>query len=292
MKAKSFSQLLKSGFATSLILALGAESQALVISPSGVASGNWNIEFKSTLERGKVEPNENRSSFQDAEIDVHQFSVTQRIEGLSFGSDHFLRLDLKYLKSGKEEVAGQVFYDADTGNAATLSGGFNFVHEPTYKSGFYASVTPIANFNNEKFSVPRIDLWGVGFRTLVELGKTFFIEDSLHYGSGIPGNQNSYLAFTHLFALRVNNLVNVPMTIQWGPYAELDTSERRDTKYDAAFSSAGTQDRIRSMKVGVISSIEFSITKDTYGTATFVQKLGGYDAPATNALSFSLGMNF
>jgi hypothetical protein len=52
----------------------------------GVTSGNWNIEFKSTFERGKVEPNENRSSFQSPEIHVHQLSATQRIENFSFGS--------------------------------------------------------------------------------------------------------------------------------------------------------------------------------------------------------------
>lgn len=291
MKIKNLSPSRTALFASALIL-FGLQANALVSSPSAVGHGQWNIELKSTFERGKVEPHENRSSFQSAEIDVHQLALTKGVEGFSFGSDNFLRLDLKYLKSGKEEVSGQSFYAADTGHAATLTGGFNLAHDPAYKAGLYLSLTPISEFNKEKFSVPRVDVLGLGFNSSVELNAIFFIEDSLHYGSGIPGHQNSYLAFTHLFALRLDSVIGSQASIKWGPYAELDTSERRDSKYDAAFSAPGTQDRVRSMKVGVISSVEFAITKETYGIATYVQKLGGYDAPATNALSIALGVNF
>lgn len=282
----------KSALFAGVLVIFSLQANALVSSPSAVSEGQWNVELKSTLERGKIEPNENRSSFQTAEIDIHQLSVTKGVESFSLGSDYFLRLDLKYLKSGAEEVSGQVFYAADTGHAVTLTGGFNLVHDPAYKAGLYFSLTPVAEFNKDKFSVPRVDLWGLGFKSSIELSRTFFIEDSLHYGSGLPGHQNSYLAFTHLFALRLDAAVESQASIKWGPYAELDTSERRDSKYDAAFSPAGTQDRIRSMKVGVISSIEFGLTRETYGSVTYVQKLGGYDAPATTALSIALGANF
>jgi hypothetical protein len=265
---------------------------ALVTSPSIVGAGGWNVELKSMLERGKIEPNENRSSFQSAEIDVHQLSITKGLEGLSFGSDHFLRLDLKYFQSGEEQVAGQTFYAADTGNAATISFGFNFTHDSQLSSGMYISVSPITNFNQDKFSVPRIDLWSLGFRTSAEINDKFYVEDIVHYGSGIPGKQNSYLGFTHLFALRLNPIIRAPVSVKGGPYAELDTSERTDSKYDSAFSPAGTQDRIRSMKVGVISAIEIQLSEQSYGSVTYVQKLGGYDAPATNATAVAFGFNF
>ncbi len=268
------------------------DSMALVSSPVSAGDGRWNVELRSTLERGKIEPNENKASYQSAEIDVHQLSITKGLENTSYGSDHFARVDLKYLKSGEERVGGQIFYGVDTGSVATLSYGFNFVHDPKYTSGIYLSVSPVTNFNKEKFSVPRVDLWSIGFRTSAELSDKVYIEDSIHYGSGIPGEQNSYLAFTHLFALRLDTIVGLPLTLKWGPYAELDTSERTDSQYDAAFSPSGTSDRIRSMKVGVVSSVEFALTKQSYGTVTYVQKLGGYDAPATNAFSLAIGMNF
>ena len=189
-------------------------------------------------------------------------------------------------------MAGQTFYAADTGHAATLSFGFNFIHDLKFASGLYFSISPIINFNKENFSVSRVDLWSLGFGTSVELNDYFYIEDNLHYGVGIPGKQNSYLAFTHLFALRLDKTVDAPVSIKWGPYAELDTSERKDSRYDAAFSHAGTQDRIRSMKVGVVSAVEFRVTEKMYGSILYVQKLGGYDAPATNAVSLTLGSKF
>jgi hypothetical protein len=188
------------------------ESMALASSPISAGDGRWNVELRSTFERGKIEPNENRSSYQSAEIDVHQLSITKGLENFSFGSDHFVRVDLKYLKSSEERVGGQTFYGSDNGSVGTLSYGFNFAHESTYTSGIYFSASPITSFNKEKFSVPRVDLWSVGFRTSAELSDKVYIEDSLHYGSGIPGKQNSYLAFTHLFARRLNTLVQLPLT--------------------------------------------------------------------------------
>jgi hypothetical protein len=267
-------------------------SNALVTSPSGSQTGAWTAEWKSTLERGKVEPNENRSSFQSAQIDVHQLGISKGLDISSYGSDHFARIDLKYFKSSEESVAGQTFYQADTGNALSLSYGFNFVHEPSFAAGVYFSATPLIYFNKDKFSVPRIDLWNLGFKTSVKISDRFFTENNVHYGSGISGKQNSYLAFTNLFGFRLSPESSQAPILKWGPYAELDTSERTDPQYDQAFSPPGNSDRIRSMKIGVVSSIGASISENTYGTLTYVQKLGGYDAPATNAVSLSLGYSF
>lgn len=36
----------------------------------------------------------------------------------------------------------------------------------------------------------------------------------------------------------------------------------------------------------------FEAKAHIYGSATYVQKLGGYDAPATNATAIALGLNF
>lgn len=256
-------------------------------SPDGSPPGRWNVEWKTVLERGKIEPNENKSSFQDAQIDVHQLGVTKSLDGLRFGADHFARIELKYFKSGSETVGGREFYSTDHGKSVSLSYGFNLVHEPSYTSGIYFSVSPLIDFNTSKFSVPRIDLWNLGFRTSVELSDQLFVEGGLHLGSGIPGKQNPYLAFSNLFALRAAYWI-----LRFGPYAEIDVGERTDAAYDAVYSPIGTQDRIRSVKVGFISGIEMPLSKDLVSSLAYVQKLGGYDAPATNALSFAIETNF
>lgn len=267
-----------------------AQSYALVSSPSTVANGEWVIEAKSIFERGKVEPNENKDSYQQAEINIYQLALSHGLTGSSFGSDHYFRVDYRYFTSGKEEAAGQVFYEKDTGNVATLTYGFNLVHEPVYSAGIYASVSPLSSYNKDKFSSPRVDLWALGFRSGLELSPSWFTESSIHYGSGQPGRQNSYLALTNLFGFKLSELVGWPMTLKFGPYAELDTQDRTDTKYDAAFSASGRTDRIRSMKVGTIVAIDINLPSSWFISGGYVQKLGGYDAPATHALYASLGL--
>lgn len=274
------------------VLLMGGNSLAFVSAPSTAGDKDWSVEAGAVYERGKVEPNENRNSFQSAKIDIYQLGVTKKLKGLEWGSDHYLHLDYKEIRSAKEEVNSQVFYDADQGQVLTASFGFDFVHEPKFKSGAYVQVSPSIRINKDKFSNPRVDVWGVGFKTYLELGDLIYSEDLLHIGSGIPGHQNSYLAWSHLFAAKLERYVGSPVVLKWGPYAELDTSERTDSAYDSAFTPAGTRDRIRSMKVGTISAVEFLLPQDAYGSIGYVQKLGGYDAPATQAFSLKLGINF
>ncbi|MCO5142549.1 MAG: hypothetical protein M9962_05610 [Oligoflexia bacterium] len=280
-------------FLISIFLALSPfNSKALVSSPSGIAEGEMNIELKAIAERGKVEPNENVASHHAAKINIYQLSVSRGLSGIGFGLDHFLRLDAKFFQSGREEVNRQIFYSKDNGKSLTVTYGFNFVHTTAHSAGIYASLTPYAKFNKDKFSLPRIDLWALGFRSGLELNKLWFIEDSVHYGSGFSGRQNSYLAFTHLFALRLEPLVSLPMILKIGPYAELDLKDRYDEKYDTAFSAVGRRDRIRAMKVGFLGTVDITFSDTLYSSLSYVQKLGGYDAPATNATALTIGANF
>ncbi|NJL23876.1 MAG: hypothetical protein HC902_00940 [Calothrix sp. SM1_5_4] len=244
------------------------------------------------MERGKVEPNENRDSYQSAEIDIYKLSLARGFGDLSFGKDHFLRFDYSRFTSGKEQVGSQVFYEKDTGNVATFIYGFNFVHELSYSAGVYLSVSPLTDYNKEKFSTPRVDLWSIGLKSGLEINSSWFLEGLLHYGSGIPGQQNSYVAFTQLVGLKLAETIAFPLTLKFGPYAELDMQDRNDSKYDTAFSAPGRTDRIRSMKIGTVSSLDAEISRNWYVSAGYVQKLGGYDAPATNATFASLGVKF
>lgn len=267
-----------------------SNAAALVSGPSALSAGEWNVEMRTVFERGKIEPNENRASFQSAQIDIYKLTVARGLSDLPFGQDHSVRLDYLRFTSGREAVGAQVFYEQDTGNVATLTYGFNFVHEASYSAGMYLSASPLTNYNQRKFSSPRVDLWALGLKTGLEISEAWILENSVHYGSGIPGRQNAYVAFTQLAGFKFS--LGVPLTLKLGPYAELDMQERVDAEYDAAFSAPGRSDRIRSMKVGTVISLDAKISSKWYLGAGYVQKLGGYDAPATNASFASLGAKF
>tara|TARA_B110001454_G_C12721908_1_gene435061 strand:- start:2699 stop:3565 length:867 start_codon:yes stop_codon:yes gene_type:complete len=267
-------------------------SFALVTGSAALNENEKKIELRAIQERGKIEPNENRASFQSAKIDIHQISYQQNIGDLSLGGkNHFLKIDFNSFTSGEESVSGQVFYTQDKGQVATLTYGFSFVHELTHVAGLYVSISPYIDFNKKKFSVPRVDNFAFGIPLGIELTPGWNLESLTHYGSGISGDQNSFLSFSNQIGYRVIGVLPRPFFIKYGVYAELDTSERRDEKYDQAFSPTGTSDRIRSMKYGTITSINFDFDKIYLGIDQ-VQKLGGYDAPATNALAVSLGGKF
>lgn len=266
----------------------GSPAYALVSSPGSVGAGEWGAEAGTVLERGKVEPNENLSSHQPARINILRASISRGIAGPDFGTDHFIRADLKYIDSGREE-AGQLFYDRDRGAAATLTYGFNLLHEENFLAGAYASVSPYIGLNKDKFSLPRVDLFALGLKAGLRAGPSWLIDSSIHFGSGIPSHQNPYIALTQTLGYELSSRLGLPVTVRLGPYAEFDLKDRYDTRYDAAFSPAGRRDRIRSAKFGVLASADISFTQNYFSTVTYVQKLGGYDAPATNALALSIG---
>lgn len=278
-----------------LVLAVTAVSincLALVTGSSVLNENEKRIEFRTIQERGKIEPNENRASFQSAKIDINQISYLQSIDEIkTWGKNHFFRADYKSFTSAEESVSGQIFYSQNQGKSLTLTYGFSFVHELTHLAGIYFSISPLIDFNRKKFSVPRVDNFSVGLPFGLELLPGWSLESLTHYGSGLSGDQNSYLSFSNQIGYRVSGLLSRPFFVKYGVYAELDTSERIDNSYDQAFSPAGTSDRVRSMKYGTLTSAHFDF-ETFYFNFDFVQKLGGYDAPATNALALTLGGKF
>ncbi len=266
-------------------------AQALISSQEQGNEGDWKVELRTTLERGKVEPTENTGSFQKAKINIHDFSAAHFFRA-GFGSRHFAKLQVRSFTSGREEAAGQLFHEKDTGIALTLTYGFDLVHELRYSLGIYGSLTPFADFNRSKFSQPRVDLANLGFQLGVGLTDSLHLENLLHFGLGYPKQQNSYLALSQALGWKMESSLHIPATLKFGPYLEMDLQERYDDKYDAAFSPAGRPDRIRSAKFGLLGSLDLGLGNYWYTGLTYVQKIGGYDAPATNATSLNLGRLF
>lgn len=265
---------------------------ALVSSPATVSEGKSALEVKAMVDRGKVEPNENMTSYQSANINIYQLSFSRGLSSPGFGFDHFIRVEYRYFNSGKEQVGSQVFYEKDSGHVASVSYGFNFVHERAFSAGMYLSVSPLAVLDRNKFSNPRVDWVAAGLKSGVELSNSFFLEHLVHFGSGLPPKQNSYLAFAQNLGFKMKEAVSIPVSIRAGPYVEVDLRDRFDSKYDSVFSAPGRTDRIRSVKMGVFAGLDLVISENWYGTLGYIQKLGGYDAPATNATYGSLGLKW
>lgn len=55
--------------------------KSFVSGPSTIDAGYNYISFGTQVERGKVEPNENRSSFQNAQINIHKLKYIHGLDG-------------------------------------------------------------------------------------------------------------------------------------------------------------------------------------------------------------------
>jgi len=233
-------------------------AMAFVSGPSSVNAGEQYLSIGTQAERGKVEPNENKASFQSAQINIYK---------------------LKYVR-GLESLPG-----LSTSNVY-------FVHEADKQLGFYAQLSPGRTYNKNKFSNPRLDLFALGLTTSFNVTDNLFQRNLIHYGSGDTPSQNAYLVVDTGFGYRLNQLAGRPFTIAGSLFFEADMTERTDPSYDAAFSPSGTQDRIRAFKYGTLLGVDVALTNKVNLNINYLQKLGGYDARSTQIYTANIGYKF
>jgi hypothetical protein len=148
-------------------ISFSISSFAAVAPTEGVSgSKNQSVSLGAQLERGKIEPNENRSSFQTADINVYTAAYSYKMADDFYIPKLTLKIEGKSFTSGEEKVNGQLFYDKDSGSAVSVSGSAPIFEEPTSAMAAYFSITPYIQFNEDKFSVPRIDQFAGGLQSL------------------------------------------------------------------------------------------------------------------------------
>ena len=260
--------------------------------PSSVNAGDNYISLGTQAERGKVEPNENRASFQDAQIDLYKLKYVRGLEGLLGLRTSNVYFEFGSFNSVQEQVGSTLFYEKDQGSYLTLGFSGDILHEPDKQFGFYLQVSPSRSYNKNKFSNPRLDLFALGLTSAFNITDNFFQKSLIHYGSGDGTSQNSYLAVDSGYGYRLNHLVGRQFTISGSLFLEADLSERKDQSYDTAFSPAGTQDRIRTFKYGTLLGADLAIADQVNLNINYLQKLGGYDARSTQIFTASLGFKF
>lgn len=273
-------------------LLLSSKSYAFVSGPSSVNAVENYVSVGTQVERGKVEPNENRSSFQDAQIDIYRLRYIRGFDGLLGLSRSNIYLEYGSFNSAKEQIGSNLFYDKDQGSYLSLGFSGDVVHDLDKQFGFYLQATPSRSYNKNKFSNPRLDLFTLGLTSAFNITENFFQKNLIHYGSGDGSAQNSYLAIDTGFGYRLNHLVGRQFTISGSLFLEADVSERKDALYDTAFSPAGTQDRVRAFKYGTLFGADIAITNQINFNINYLQKLGGYDARSTQIYTANVGLKF
>ncbi len=265
---------------------------SFVSGPSSVSEGEKYLNFQIQQERGKIEPNENRSSFQDARIDLGKIKYVQSLSESYLFSRSSLNIEYAEFSSGEERVGTDFFYEKDEGRYIVLGFSGDLMHDLQKQFSVFLQITPFKKYNQNKFSNPRVDLFSFGFQSSLHVTDNLFQKNLLYIGSGDTKDQNSYFAIDTGFGYKLNNVFQRQFTVNGSLFFEGDTSERKDPKYDSVFSPAGTEDRIRSFKYGLLFGLDIELADQINLFISSLSKLGGYDARSTQIFNLGIGKKF
>lgn len=299
------------------VLGLCSHARALITTPVGGTPGSIDVNAGATLERGKVEPNDDQDSFQSASWEMYTLGAGYSVGDAGGLKDLFFRVEYSYYTAPAEIVtaplapgarcpvmrqAGCEIHPADDGHLVMPQLGFNLIHEPNHSLGVYVKATLPIGINQDKFVVPRLDLIGGGLIWGNRYAPWFFVQTGFFIGSGpTSGAQNATIAVFHYFGFEGKRwLPTGDVGLRIGPYFDGDLSERFDDAYDDAFfagvpvaagsapaAPGDTRDRVRMMRFGVSLAAYAQVARSIAIEAGYTQKIFGYDTPATQF--FTLG---
>ena len=283
-----------------------ASTYGYVGGASGSSQNETRVEASASLERGLIEPNENEDSWQDANWNLFNLGLVHTFGTIGPLKDVFVRVGGVFFTSPAEEnertqVSENLcrgtflgngrcrFYDSDRGAIVRAAFGGNFIHASKYILGFSVETNVPISVNLDKFANPRVDYVAGSIQLGVQLTDWLTYETNIYVGTGTFGSQNAQLAYTQLFGFHHSRF-----GVRVGPYADADVTERFDERYDAAYTTGfpEVQDRIRMARFGVVTSPYVHITDRITAQATYLQKLFGYDAPATRVFDLGVSVAF
>ena len=283
---------MKFGMAGLLATFISFNAVALVSGVNAVEEGESRIGIEAQTEGGKIEPNENKASFQDADIKVNRLKYSYGLGDFFKLSNVNINIEYGQFTSKEERVGASLFYPSDAGNYMSVGFSAELVHDADKVLGLYLNVIPTSSYNEKKFSNPRVDLYSLGLNSSFNISENVFQKNLIYYGSGDGQDQNPYLAIDTGFGFRLNKLVKFPLFLFSSLFLEADLKDRYDNSYDAVFSATGTQDRIRAFKYGSLLGLAAEVTNEINITFDYLQKLGGYDARSTQISKMGLSYKF
>jgi hypothetical protein len=261
---------------------------------------------------GNVEPTERPTTFQDADIKIFNVGAGYTIGEVGPFSQFYVRVDGAYFIAGEEsitdpgdELYGTKMFGEDRGGYVTATVSTNFIHEPRYTFGAYLQGTVPIDVSFQKFSSVRLH-WIAGGTTVgvfltdpTKLVRLAF-SNRLFVGSGAYDGDyqhNASAAMTNLFSLEFARwLLPWRMGISVGPYFAADVNEHVNRVYHDAYARLSPDlvegDRIRSMQLAVAVLPYFEITDHAALELGYVQRLFGYDLPATQYWNAGIRVSF
>ncbi len=318
MRARTLGLRTAVALAVSLVPLLSADdARALIPIPVGGHPQELDVFARVTLERGLVEPNDNKASWTKANWEMLTVGGGYGLGHFGVLQDLSIRAEITGYQSpaeindpGKGAIApgqcsgtvlgpGQCqFHPADKGAFITPSISTSLVHTATVSLGVFLVGNIPLGVNYEKFVLPRIDYVGGGFRTGIEFEPWFAFETSFYVGSGSPrpgsDRQNGTFAATQLLHFRTARLGGSPyfrLGVKVGPYVDGDLiGERTDSRYDMAFTAGYPErtDRIRMFRFAATFLPYIQMSDKVSLELGYLQKLFGYDTPATQLYTATL----
>jgi hypothetical protein len=303
--------------AAALLLAPRAAS-ALIPIPVGGHPKELDVFARVTLERGLVEPNENVASYQPARWEMYTFGGGYGLGHFGVFQDLSVRAEVTGYRSPAEvndlsrgavnaaQCAGVVagpglceFHPSDSGAFFTPSISTSLVHTAKLSFGVFVVGNIPVGVRYEKFVLPRIDYVGGGFRAGMEFEPWFALETSFYVGSGSPrpgsSRQNGTFAATQLLHFRTGRIggssLFFKLGLKVGPYVDGDLiGERTDARYDQAYTAGfpDRSDRIRMFRFAATALPYVQVSDKVSVELGYLQKLFGYDTPATQLYTATL----
>ncbi|MEZ4373037.1 MAG: hypothetical protein R3B07_19595 [Polyangiaceae bacterium] len=254
------------------MLGVSQQASAFVSTPVGGHPGEFDVNAQLTLERGKLEPNENQASYRKVK-DWQEYKLGVGYTWGDLGPIEFFstRLEATYFTTpeetndpsewriqpagsstptqivpectaGAEYLGNDVcrFYEKDDGTilSATFSGAI--IHDPKYALGLFLKFSAPVGMNLKKFANPRMDYFAFGWQGGVELTNWLAYESTLYVGLGtrpFSKEKNGSVALGNLFHFKARQwLLPWKAGFKLGPYVEGDINERFDERYDRAYS--------------------------------------------------------
>jgi hypothetical protein len=303
-------------FAIAVAISWTGAAHALIPIPVGGHPEELDVFARVTLERGLVEPNENKASWQRARWEMltlgggytfGDYGVFQDISVRAEVTGYQSPAETSDLSRGTVEASacsGIVvapgrcqFHPADRGAFFTPSIGTSLVHTGKFAFGVFVLGNIPVGVDYSKFVLPRIDWVGGGYRAGVDLTPWLTLEQSFYVGSGSAGSaakQNGTFAATQLFAFKSGKVGTSPFFrfgVKVGPYVDGDLiGERTDAAYDRAYTAGypDRTDRIRMFRFASMILPYVQMSDKLSLELGYLQKIFGYDTPATQLYMVTL----
>jgi len=281
---------------------------ALIPSPVGGRPGEVDVSFRLSLERGKVEPNSNEASFQKAQWELYTLGLGYTLGRIGPLLDVTFRLEGTYVRSPAERsdpdrgsvapddcLSGVIpgpgrcqFHPDDDGGYISPSINFNVLHPGDFSLGFFVLSNVPFGIDFARFVTPRVDLIAGGVTVGLRMRAWLSFESRTYVGSGMflgDDTQPATIALTNLFGFEAERwLLPWKIGVKLGPYFDGDLiGDRADPNYDAAYTAGYPErsDRIRMMRFGFALLPYVQVTQHAALELGYVQKIFGYDTPAT-----------